>query len=217
MSINIQTATGLKVLADKTTKETIKAALGYTPADEASLNLPNITDDESGDFYIADEQGNIIFKVDENGAHTTAVNVLDGIYSEKDTFYITDEAGNIVAKIDENGIHTIDLFINNKKVLTEDALEELQAQLDNLVNRTCTYEYFPMINISYSKLCELAEEALLVPGQQYRIVDYMTTTSQSNTCSAEHPFDIIVTANSSNTLSENARAIKAAVQGTWKS
>jgi hypothetical protein len=93
MSINIQTATGLKVLADKTTKETIKAALGYTPADEASLNLPNITDDESGDFYITDEQGNIIFKVDENGAHTTAVNVLDGIYSEKDTFYIL---GNLV-------------------------------------------------------------------------------------------------------------------------
>ena len=31
MSVNIQTANGLKLLADKTTKETIKAALGYTP------------------------------------------------------------------------------------------------------------------------------------------------------------------------------------------
>lgn len=38
----------------------------------------------------------------------------------------------------------------------------------------------------------------------YRITDYATTTSQSDTQSAGHPFDIIVTALSIDTLSENA-------------
>jgi hypothetical protein len=47
----------------------------------------------------------------------------------------------------------------------------------------------------------------LVPGQHYRITDYETTTSQEYTISAGHQFDIIVTADSENTLNENARAV----------
>lgn len=38
----------------------------------------------------------------------------------------------------------------------------------------------------------------------YRITDYATTTSQLDTQSAGHPFDIIVIALSTDTLSENA-------------
>ena len=40
-------------------------------------NAPNITEDASGNMVIADESGNIIFKADENGIHTTAL-VLNG-------------------------------------------------------------------------------------------------------------------------------------------
>ena len=43
---------------------------------------------------------------------------------------------------------------------------------------------------------------------QYRITDYACTTTQENTRSAGHPFDIIVTADSENTLNEEARAIQ---------
>lgn len=43
---------------------------------------------------------------------------------------------------------------------------------------------------------------------QYRITDYACTTTQENTKSAGHPFDIIVTADSENTLNEKARAIQ---------
>ena len=34
-------------------------------------NAPNISEDESGDMVVTDESGNIIFKVDEDGIHTT--------------------------------------------------------------------------------------------------------------------------------------------------
>ena len=40
-------------------------------ANQPEVELPNITDDGSGEFNIADPNGNIIFKVDSTGAHTT--------------------------------------------------------------------------------------------------------------------------------------------------
>ena len=66
----------------------------------------------------------------------------------------------------------------------------------------------PMVEITYDKLKSLRNISKLVPGQQYRITDYITTTSQKYTYSAEHQFDIIVTALSENTLSEEAKAIQ---------
>ena len=44
-------------------------------ANQPEVELLNITDDESGEFNIADPNGNVIFKVDSNGAHTTDVTV----------------------------------------------------------------------------------------------------------------------------------------------
>lgn len=62
------------------------------------------------------------------------------------------------------------------------------------------------INITHSELVSLRDSAQLMPGQQYRITDYVTTTRQMNTRSKEYPFDIIVTALDTCTLSEEARA-----------
>lgn len=61
--------------------------------------------------------------------------------------------------------------------------------------------------VTYSQLKELRDNAQLVPGRQYRISDYVTTTTQVNTQSAGHQFDVIVTADDNNTLNEVARAI----------
>ena len=55
----------------------------------------------------------------------------------------------------------------------------------------------------------------LVPGQWYRITDYVATTVQEDTQSANHPFDIIVRADSTNKLNENAYAIKNAEDTTY--
>ena len=61
--------------------------------------------------------------------------------------------------------------------------------------------------VTYSQLKELRDNSQLVPGRQYRITDYVTTTTQANTQSAGHQFDVIVTADDNNTLNEIARAI----------
>ena len=65
-----------------------------------------------------------------------------------------------------------------------------------------------IIELSYSELVTLRDNAQLIPGQQYRIIDYITTTTQENTKSAWHQFDIIVTALDESTLSEEAQAIQ---------
>ena len=63
-----------------------------------------------------------------------------------------------------------------------------------------------MTNVTYSELKALRDSSSLVPGMQYRITDYRCTTIQANTQSAGNAFDIIVTADSSTELNENARA-----------
>lgn len=60
--------------------------------------------------------------------------------------------------------------------------------------------------ITWSDLKEARDNSKLIPGRQYRITDYQCTTAQIGTTSAGHQFDIIVTADSKDTLSEEARA-----------
>ena len=64
-----------------------------------------------------------------------------------------------------------------------------------------------MVNITYTELKTLKKGGQLVPGQQYRITDYICTTTTTGTKSAGHQFDIIVTADSESVLNEEARAI----------
>ena len=61
--------------------------------------------------------------------------------------------------------------------------------------------------ITYSELKSLRDNGELVPGQLYRITDYVATTTQEGTRSAGHAFDIIVIALSNSELSEEAKAI----------
>ena len=66
-----------------------------------------------------------------------------------------------------------------------------------------------MTNITWEELKTLRDDSKLIPGQQYRITDYVTTVdpNMENACSAGHKFDIIVVADNENTLNEKARAI----------
>ena len=67
-------------------------------------------------------------------------------------------------------------------------------------------------NILYDDLVALKNESLLVPGMKYRIINYVTTTSQTNTTSAGKLFDVIVTALTEDTLDENASCCATARQ-----
>lgn len=65
-----------------------------------------------------------------------------------------------------------------------------------------------LIKITWSELKALRDNSQLIPGRFYRITDYECTTSQANTQSAGHVFDIIVRADSENKLNEEASAIQ---------
>ena len=65
-----------------------------------------------------------------------------------------------------------------------------------------------MTNVTYSDIKTLRDTSALTPGMLYRITDYECTTSVADTSVAGHAFDIVVVADSSDTLNENARAIQ---------
>ena len=66
------------------------------------------------------------------------------------------------------------------------------------------------INITYDELVRRRNGGALVPGQKYRIIDYVTGVSANiygfEFISDRHQFDIIVEALTNKTLSENAKA-----------
>ena len=65
-----------------------------------------------------------------------------------------------------------------------------------------------IISILYSDLINLKNNSQLIPGQKYRITDYVTTVSQNGVTSLEHPFDIVVTALNQQDISTEASAMQ---------
>lgn len=65
-----------------------------------------------------------------------------------------------------------------------------------------------LTKITYAELKVLRDNGQLREGHLYRITDYVTTTTQSETKSAGHVFDVIVLAVSASELSHIARAIQ---------
>lgn len=65
-----------------------------------------------------------------------------------------------------------------------------------------------LTKITYAELKALRDNGQLSEGHFYRIIDYVTTTTQTETKSAGNVFDVIVLAVSENELSHIARAIQ---------
>ena len=84
-------------------------------------------------------------------------------------------------------------------------IENLKDKIKNINNNSESAS--TLIKVSYNELVSLRNNANLIPGCWYRITDYVTTTSQENTMSAGHQFDVLVLATDVNVLSEEARAI----------
>lgn len=82
-------------------------------------------------------------------------------------------------------------------------LDKIKEYINKKINTIPSF-----VEITYSDLKDAVTNNQLIPGQQYRIIDYKTTTKDVDTKSAGHNFDIIVTADSINTLNEVARAIQ---------
>ena len=90
------------------------------------------------------------------------------------------------------------------------ALKGKQEKIENLpeILESVGRKTEEAISLTWQELKELRDDGNLKPGQWYRITDYMTTTTQLDTRSAGHQFDILVMAESVDVLSENAMAIQ---------
>ena len=89
-------------------------------------------------------------------------------------------------------------------------LTELSAEVNEVAEKINNINPTPMVSVTYAELVALRDNGELVAGSYYRITDYITTTAQENTQSANHPFDVIVLALSENTIAEEAYAIQSA-------
>lgn len=61
--------------------------------------------------------------------------------------------------------------------------------------------------VTYDYLKQLKIRGLLIPGQKYRMIDYKFTTTQDETSSANHPFDLIFEAVSNNAFNTVVTAL----------
>ena len=118
----------------------ITNAINNIPRFSGSYNdltdAPDISEDDSGNMIIADESGNIIFKADADGIHTTAVSLNgEAAASEK---YVDEAIANIdIPEVDFTGYAT-ETYVDNKVAdLVNSAPEalntlgELAAALEN--------------------------------------------------------------------------------------
>lgn len=116
---------------------------------------------------------------------------------------------NVVPSYDqlEYGELAINYNSENPQIFFRDTMDNVVSiGVNNNNNNNNVESDLKFISCTYEHLINLRNNKELKPNTLYRITDYVTTTSQVNTKSANHQFDILVTALTENTLSENAKA-----------
>ena len=117
---------------------------------------------------------------------------------------IKNDQNEIVSFLNENDLYEVER-------VTAASLNDLNNRLNDTYTKdevNETIEETKLIEITYFQLKTKKLNNELIPGTWYRITDYATTTAQADTRSAGHNFDIIVLATDTNTINENAKAIK---------
>ena len=137
----------------------------------------------------------------------TRINEIDG-----DISVINNDITENTQKISQvnNNITTINndiTDINNNITDITDDITEINTSITQM-NNVIADKIDTTVSITYSDLKTMKNNSELQPGQFYRITDYVTTTTQTDTQSANHAFDIVVMATDTNTFNENAMAVK---------
>lgn len=149
---------------------------------------------------------------------TTALDYLDNIQVESGQYDVKIYANQWIhdgSPLSNIVIHT---NLNGEEITLLDEWDEFYTNSDhqlhigkntyNYVKQWVEADTINLEKITYDELVKLRDDEKLIPGMQYRITDFTTSTFQEGTSSAGHPFDIIVTATSNKTLSEDAKAIQ---------
>lgn len=141
-----------------------------------------------------------------------AINYAHG--NERISIRNNDSTPQVVSFLNENVTYDNEEVVASAFVSIDNRVADLDNRVEDLDNRVEDYEenkekfLTHMTNVTYSELVTLKNNSQLTPGMWYRITDYATTTTQPNTRSAGHPFDIIVLATETNKLNENAKAAR---------
>ena len=112
----------------------------------------------------------------------------------------------INAKIKTNGKQEITGNVLNQ--VLNGMVSATETQVVELSNEIQGISPAPMVSVTHAQLVSLRDNGQLVAGSYYRIIDYIATTSQENTKSDGHPFNVIVLALGENILAAKAWAIQ---------
>ncbi len=139
----------------------------------------------------------------------TEAMLTDSVQQRGDSFDLTMDVqlykGVDEVKMDERiGEHNEDAEAHSEAFAAHNSDEEAHRAQFAAMKRLIDLE--KVLPKTHAELVQLRDEARLIPGQWYRIVDYVTTTMQNDTQSAGHPFDILVMASKPDTLLETAFA-----------
>lgn len=102
----------------------------------------------------------------------------------------------------------LELSFSRNEILTSSTMNKIVGKINEVIEDGGGASGGGMVITTYNELKTLRDNAELSPGTWYRITDYQCTTTQENTRSAGHRFDIFVLALDESTLSEEARACK---------
>lgn len=207
---------GSDIVVADTVKEVVDNKINE-PDLEGTLGQVLTTDGNGGRTW-TDVNSNILFEIheDEDTGEYISDKTVSELYNEytnnNKTLVCVYDTINIPLVSAEQSGRTTTLIFGIDNVNTFQAAYTITGEYNSITSaETWSLETLPIssgiIDIEYDELMALRDDSLLVPGQNYRITDYVTTTVQSNTRSAGHAFDLIVLATSSRTLDSQAKAI----------
>ena len=124
--------------------------------------------------------------------------------------WLYDSKYNILTPLGSFGL-SADKILGNKNVefknLSDDAVSTILSKVEiPEIEIPKSFNYIE--NITYKELKNLKDNSQLVPGQQYRIIDYVTIATERYYISAKHQFDLIVRALTENVLDPEAKAAR---------
>ena len=163
---------------------------------EYETSLDNISGAKEGDIAKIEETDKTTYYKYHNGAWVL-IQDPDTELSETSTNTVQNQAVTKVILDNEKVVAAMGNDLNDRILNIDNEISTINTNVETIT---------PLVEITYADLKTLRDTNKLVPGKQYRITDYQCTTTQKNTKSAGHQFDIIVTADSTNKLNEVARA-----------
>lgn len=175
---------------------TVATSGSYSDLSGAPTVANNLTTTESGSVLDA-RQGKELKDLIDGKISTThpANSITSQMINDLNSL---EDAEEVVAQ----ALSDLDERITNNDRITSDVEERVDALEDGLSELT------HMTEVTHAELLQLKYGNNLIPGMNYRITDYVATTTLPNTRSGNHPFDVVVMALDESTLCEDAHAIR---------